>query len=332
MGRIARRAGSLFLADMAHIAGLVAGGVHPSPVPHSDVVTCTTTKTLRGPRGGMILSRHADWERKLQSAVFPGVQGSIHTQVMAAKAVCLGEALTPEFRAYAAQVKANAATLAATLARRGVRIVAGGTDTHLVLLDVSPQGLTGRRVEVTLEAAGICCNKNPVPFDSSKPGRWVGVRLGSSSATTRGLREPEFRELGEVIADLIEAPDTVPAARRRVASLCTRFPILSALDRTHQSAGTAAREMAEIDGQDDITPVPSEDPRLQRFADLPFQGIRYDGKGNVVDPPPGPKRDRAIALMEAWKRYNRTGDREPLVKLGVFNPEPPPACDPKEDS
>ena len=231
MGEIARRSGALFLADMAHIAGLVAGGVHPSPLPHADVVTCTTTKTLRGPRGGVILSRHADWERKLQSAVFPGVQGSIHTQVIAAKAVCLGEALTPEFRAYAAQVKANAATLAGALARRGIRIVAGGTDTHLVLLDVSPQGLSGRRVEATLEAANICCNKNPIPFDSPKPARWVGVRLGSSSATTRGMREPEFQELGEVIADLIGAAaaedtgDAMVAARHRVASLCTRFPI-----------------------------------------------------------------------------------------------------------
>ncbi len=232
MGQIARRAEALFLVDMAHIAGLVAGGVHPSPLPHADVVTCTTTKTLRGPRGGMILSRHADWERKLHSAVFPGVQGSIHTQVIAAKAVCLGEALTPQFGAYAAQVKANATTLATTLALRGIRIVAGGTDTHLVLLDLSPQGLTGQRVEACLEAANICCNKNPVPFDSPRPSRWRGVRLGSGSATTRGLREPEFRELGDLIADLIEVAtsadhsgDTVLAARRRVASICTRFPI-----------------------------------------------------------------------------------------------------------
>ena len=164
--------------------------------------------------------------------------GSIHTQVIAAKAVCLGEALTPEYRAYAAQVKANASTLAATLARGGVRVVAGGTDTHLMLLDVSPHGLTGRRVEATLEAGGICCNKNPVPFDSPKPGRWVGVRLGSSSATTRGLLEPDFRLLGETIADLIEAPDTVPAAQRRVALRAVRDqPLRLARDRLTRADG-----------------------------------------------------------------------------------------------
>ena len=230
-GAIARRAGALFLVDMAHIAGLVAGGVHPSPLPHADVVTCTTTKTLRGPRGGVILSDRLEWRRKLQAAVFPGVQGSIHTQVIAAKAVCFGEALKPEFKAYAAQVQSNAAALAVTLAGRGIRIISGGTDTHLVLLDLSPQGLTGKQVESTLEAANITCNKNPIPYDSPRPARWVGVRLGSSAATTRGLRESEFVELGEVIAGLIEAAATgvtegaVAAARARVAALCARFPI-----------------------------------------------------------------------------------------------------------
>ncbi len=231
MGAIARKVGAYFLADMAHIAGLVAGGVHPSPLPHADIVTCTTTKTLRGPRGGVNLSNNLDWRRKLQAAVFPGVQGSIHTQVIAAKAVCFGEALTPAFKAYAAQVKANAAALAATLTDRGIRIVSGGTDTHVVLLDLSPQGLTGMAVQNILEEAGITSNKNPIPFDAPKPADWVGLRLGSSAATTRGMKEAEFSELGRIIAELtlaVASGDTrhaVASARERCAALCARFPI-----------------------------------------------------------------------------------------------------------
>ncbi len=231
MAAIARNAGALFLVDMAHFAGLVAGRAHPSPFPHADVVTCTTTKTLRGPRGGLILWNDPEMERKLQAAVFPGVQGSIHTQVIAAKAVCLGEALKPSFRTYAAQVTANAATLAETLAGRGVRIVSGGTDTHVVLLDLSPQSLTGMAAERALEAAGITSNKNPIPFDAKKPSDWAGLRLGSAAATTRGLKEDDFRELGAIIADLVEAAasDTLggalPAAQARCAALCARFPI-----------------------------------------------------------------------------------------------------------
>ncbi len=231
MGAIARKVGAYFHVDMAHIAGLVAGGVHPSPLPHADIVTCTTTKTLRGPRGGVILSNNPDWQRKLQAAVFPGVQGSIHTQVIAAKAVCFGEALKPEFKAYAAQVKANAATLAATLASRSIRIISGGTDTHVVLLDLSPQGLAGKAVQNILEDAYITSNTNPIPFDSPKPADWVGLRLGSSAATTRGLREAEFSELGQMIADLIlavasgDTEQAVVSARERCAALCARFPI-----------------------------------------------------------------------------------------------------------
>jgi glycine hydroxymethyltransferase len=231
MAAIAREAGAYFLVDMAHFAGLVAGGVHPSPLPHADIVTCTTTKTLRGPRGGVILSNNPDWRRKLQAAVFPGVQGSIHTQVIAAKAVCFGEALADEFRTYAAQVKANAATLASTLAGRGIGIVSGGTDTHLVLLDLSSLGLTGAAAEVILDEANITTNKNPVPFDSPKPADWAGLRLGAGAATTRGLGEADFAELGRMIADLILAAATgdrdgaVASARERCAVLCGRFPI-----------------------------------------------------------------------------------------------------------
>ena len=231
MGEIARRVGAHFHVDMAHIAGLVAAGVHPSPFPHADIVTCTTTKTLRGPRGGLILTNNEDWAKRLQAAVFPGVQGSIHTQVIAAKAVCLGEALTDTFRDYAAQVKANAVTLAGALLDRGIRIVSGGTDTHLVLLDVSSRGLTGKQAETLLEKANITANKNPVPNDSPRPADWVGLRLGTAAATTRGLRQAEFEILGEVIADLIDSeanPDGDAVVKRcaaKVAELCSRFPV-----------------------------------------------------------------------------------------------------------
>jgi len=231
MAAIAQKVDALFHVDMAHFAGLVAGGVHPSPLPHADIVTCTTTKTLRGPRGGVIMSNREDLQRKLQAAVFPGVQGSIHTQVIAAKAVCLGEALRPEFKTYAAQVQTNARVLAETLISRGIKIVSGGTDTHIVLLDLSAQGLQGRVVESALEDAGITTNKNPIPFDSPKPADWVGLRLGSSAATTRGLKEAEFTELGQIIADLILAEasggthNVMADARNRCASLCAGFPI-----------------------------------------------------------------------------------------------------------
>jgi glycine hydroxymethyltransferase len=233
MARIAKDCGALFHVDMAHFAGLVAGGVHPSPVPHADIVTCTTTKTLRGPRGGVILCNRDDWQRRLQSAVFPGVQGSLHTQVVAAKAVCLGEALTDDFKAYASSVRANARALAATLQSRGIRTVSGGTDTHLVLLDLSAQGLTGKSVESLLDGANITCNKNPIPFDASNPAEWKGVRLGSSAATTRGFDEAAFAELGDIIATLIhagvqgDAEHILVSARQRTAGLCARFPVHS---------------------------------------------------------------------------------------------------------
>ncbi|WOS65906.1 serine hydroxymethyltransferase [Sinorhizobium fredii] len=231
MSRIAKKVGAYFLVDMAHIAGLVAGGVHPSPFPHADIVTCTTTKTLRGPRGGLILTNNEEWYKKLQAAVFPGVQGSLHSNVLAAKAICLGEALRDDFKVYARQVVANAKVLANTLADRGVRIVSGGTDTHIVLLDLSSKGLLGKQAETLLARANITSNKNPIPGDSPRPPEWVGMRLGSSAATTRGLQEEEFRVLGTVIADLIDAEtagktdDAIEGAKARIAELTDRFPV-----------------------------------------------------------------------------------------------------------
>ncbi len=231
MGRIAKKVGAWFLVDMAHIAGLVAGGAHPSPFPHADIVTCTTTKTLRGPRGGLILTNNPDWFKKLQAAVFPGVQGSLHSNVLAAKAICLGEALRDDFKVYAHQVKANARALAKTLIERGIRIVSGGTDTHIVLVDLSSKGLNGKQAENLLARANITANKNPIPNDSPRPAEWVGMRLGVSAATTRGMKEDELRTLGTIIADLIEAEaagkadDIVPGAKEKVADLTQAFPV-----------------------------------------------------------------------------------------------------------
>jgi glycine hydroxymethyltransferase len=237
MAAIAKRVEARFLVDMAHFAGLVAGGAHPSPIPHADIVTCTTTKTMRGPRGGVILSKDESWRKKLQSAVFPGVQGSIHTQVIAAKAVCLGEALHPDFKIYAHQVKANAATLAATLASNGIEIVSGGTDTHIVLLDISDLGLTGMDAEVILDQANITSNKNPIPFDVANPKKWSGLRLGVAAATSRGFNEAEFERLGRVIASLLvsdgQAGDHGGAdAKQVVSQLCKEFPIYQSGDRS----------------------------------------------------------------------------------------------------
>ena len=231
LGRIAKKLGAWFLVDMAHIAGLVAGGAHQSPFPHADIVTCTTTKTLRGPRGGLILTNNEHWFKKLQAAVFPGVQGSLHSQILAAKAVCLGEALRDDFKVYAAEVKANAKVLAQTLADCGIRIVSGGTDTHIVLLDLSKKRLLGKQAETVLARANITSNKNPIPNDSPRPPEWLGLRLGVAAATTRGMKDDEFRTLGAIIADLIDAEargaaDTVVvAAAAKVAQLTTAFPV-----------------------------------------------------------------------------------------------------------
>ena len=231
MAEIAGSVGARLLVDMAHIAGLVAAGVHPSPVPHADIVTCTTTKTLRGPRGGVILSRSGEFAKKLQAAIFPGVQGSLHPNVLAAKAVCFGEALQPSFAGYGRRMVGNARALAGRLGEGGIGIVGGGTDTHMVLLDLSSKSIRGADAEAALAAAGITSNKNPVPFDVPRPADWSGLRLGVAAATTRGLGTEEMNLLGDCITQLIEAAasgtlaEAAAAARPVVASICDRFPL-----------------------------------------------------------------------------------------------------------
>lgn len=230
---IADKVGALLMVDMAHFAGLVAGGVHPSPLPYADVVTTTTHKTLRGPRGGMILSNNVEIGKKINSAVFPGLQGGPLMHVIAAKAVAFGEALRPEFKEYAQQVVDNAKALAEVLVNRGFDIVTGGTDTHLMLVDLRPKGLKGNNAEVALERAGITCNKNGIPFDTEKPTITSGVRLGTPAGTTRGFGVEEFRQIGELIGDVLDAlvdnPDgnaqVETAVRTKVEDLCKRFPI-----------------------------------------------------------------------------------------------------------
>ena len=226
MAGIAEQVGAHLVVDMAHIAGLVAAGVHPSPVPHADIVTCTTTKTLRGPRGGVILSRSNRFSKELQSAVFPGVQGSLHPNVLAAKAVCLGEALRPQFKAYGRKVVENARCLSDVLSGRGLRLVGGGTDTHMVLVDLSTVGVTGQQAEQALARAGITSNKNPVPFDPPRPSQWTGLRLGVSAVTTRGFGIVEMDALGGCIADLIlagtgPAPDAAAKRARETVAMLT---------------------------------------------------------------------------------------------------------------
>jgi glycine hydroxymethyltransferase len=233
MREIADKVGATYLVDMAHFAGLVAAGVHPSPIPYADIVTCTTTKTLRGSRGGLILTNREDLFKKLQPAVFPGVQGSAHLATIAGKAVCLGEALTDEFKTYGASVKANARLLAEVLQKRGVRIVSGGTDTHVVLVDVSSKDLTGQQSQDALSTINVTSNKNPIPFDTAKPSEWKGLRLGSSAGTTRGFGAVEFEIIGHLIADIFEAQVADEATRAAViarsqatvAKLCAAFPI-----------------------------------------------------------------------------------------------------------
>ncbi len=230
---IADKVGALLMVDMAHFAGLVAGGVHPSPLPYADVVTTTTHKTLRGPRGGMILSNNVEIGKKINSAVFPGLQGGPLMHVIAAKAVAFGEALRPEFKGYAQQVVDNAKALAEVLVKRGFDIVTGGTDTHLMLVDLRPKGLKGNNAEVALERAGITCNKNGIPFDTEKPTITSGVRLGTPAGTTRGFGVEEFKQIGELIGDVLDAlvdnPDgnaqVENAVRTKVEDLCKRFPI-----------------------------------------------------------------------------------------------------------
>ncbi len=231
---IADEVGAYLMVDMAHFAGLVAGGVHPSPFPHAHVVTTTTHKTLRGPRGGVILTDNEDLAKKINAAVFPGFQGGPLMHVIAAKAVAFGEALRPSFKDYAKRVADNAKVLAETLKSRGCDIVSGGTDTHLMLVDLRPKRLTGKVAEAALGRANITCNKNGIPFDPEKPMVTSGVRLGSPACTTRGFGASEFREVGDLIAELLdalshknsEADEAVEASvRDKVSRLLKRFPI-----------------------------------------------------------------------------------------------------------
>ena len=227
LARTRREVGAAVVTDMAHIAGLVAAGIHPSPVPHSDVVTTTTHKTLRGPRGGLALCREAH-AKGLNRALFPGVQGGPLMHIIAAKAVCLKQAGEPEFVEYQHQVVANAKQLAASLAAHGFRLVSGGTDNHLLLVDVFSQGLTGKVAEAALGNAGITVNKNAIPFDQNPPMVASGIRLGSPAVTTRGMREPEMDVIGDLINRVLSAPDDdaiASSVRDDVKSLCRTFPL-----------------------------------------------------------------------------------------------------------
>ncbi|MDP6174121.1 MAG: serine hydroxymethyltransferase, partial [Rhodospirillales bacterium] len=236
---IADEVGASLVVDMAHFAGLVAGGAHPNPMEYARVVTTTTHKTLRGPRGGMVLSNDEDLGKKINSAIFPGLQGGPLMHVIAAKAVAFGEASRPDFKAYAGAVVDNAKTLAAVLAERGCDIVSGGTDTHLVLVDLRPMGLTGKQAEESLERAGMTCNKNGIPFDPEKPTITSGIRLGTPAGTTRGFGPGEFNQIGEMISQVLiglsKNPENAAAnagpegeARGEVIELCRRFPIYQA--------------------------------------------------------------------------------------------------------
>jgi glycine hydroxymethyltransferase len=227
MRQIADKVGAFFLVDMAHFAGLVAGGAHPSPVPHAHIVTSTTHKTLRGPRAGMILSK-AEFAAAIDKVVFPGMQGGPLMHIIAAKAICFQEAMQPEFRDYAKQVVANAKVLAETLAAEGFRIISGGTDTHLMLVDVFSKGILGSEAEKALGEAGITVNKNAIPFDVNPPLKPSGIRIGTPALTTRGMKEAEMRQVGRWIAEaLLQRTDAAVLAkvRKQVLDLCEAFPL-----------------------------------------------------------------------------------------------------------
>ena len=227
MRQIADKVGALYLVDMAHFAGLVAGGAHPSPVPHAHIVTSTTHKTLRGPRSGMILSK-AEFAQAIDKVVFPGMQGGPLVHIMAAKAVCFQEAMQPEFRDYARQVVANAKVLAKALADEGFRIISGGTDTHLMLVDVFSKGMLGSEAEKALGEAGITVNKNAIPFDTNPPRKPSGVRIGTPALTTRGMKEAEMTQIGRWIAEtLLHRTDAalLSNVRKQVLELCEAFPL-----------------------------------------------------------------------------------------------------------
>ena len=235
---IADEVGALLMVDMSHFSGLVAGGAHPSPFPHAHVVTTTTHKSLRGPRSGVILTNDEGLAKKFNSAVFPGMQGGPLVHVIAAKAVAFGEALQPEFKAYAAQIVANARALAASLSEQGLRIVSGGTDNHLMLVDLTPKNVTGKSAEKGLDRAWLTCNKNGVPFDTRSPFVTSGIRLGTPAGTTRGFREAEFAQIGQLIAEVVDGlshngeegdAQVETRVRARVKDLCARFPIYQEL-------------------------------------------------------------------------------------------------------
>ena len=228
IGAIAKTVGAIFMVDMAHIAGLVAAGQHPSPVPYADIVTSTTHKTLRGPRGGLILGRDEELGKKINKAVFPGIQGGPLMHVIAAKAVALGEALAPSFKEYGAQVVKNAAALADELMQHGYRIVSGGTDTHVMLVDLTNKDITGKEAQMLLDEVNITANRNTIPFEPRSPFVTSGIRLGSPALTTRRFVEEDMREVARIIADVLDAPtDTTrqEAARSRVAVLCDKYPL-----------------------------------------------------------------------------------------------------------
>ena len=225
---IAKSVDAIFMVDMAHIAGLVAAGQHPSPVPYADIVTTTTHKTLRGPRGGLILGRDEELGKKINKAVFPGIQGGPLMHVIAAKAVALGEALKPSFKEYGAQVVKNAAVLADELTKLGYRIVSGGTDTHVMLVDLTNKDVTGKEAQTLLDEVNITSNRNTIPFEPRSPFVTSGIRLGSPALTTRGFREEDMREVARIIAHVLDAPTDESRraeARRRVDALCKKYPI-----------------------------------------------------------------------------------------------------------
>ena len=235
---IADKVGALLLVDMAHFAGLAAAGAYPNPTPHADLVTSTTHKTLRGPRGGFILCKQA-YAKAIDSAIFPGVQGGPLMHVIAAKAVCFAEAAAPAFKLYQQQTAANAKALAASMAAKGYRIVSGGTDNHLMLVDLTPKGLTGKDAQETLDQARITVNKNAIPFDPLPPGKASGIRLGPPAVTTRGLKEPEMERIAALIDQALTGradPVALDAVRRGVAELTERFPLYPELRERREAA------------------------------------------------------------------------------------------------
>jgi len=241
--RAADDSGAVIMADIAHIAGLIAAGIHPSPIPHAEFVTSTTHKTLRGPRGGLVMCQEK-WARELDKLVFPGIQGGPLVHVIAAKAVSFKEALAPEFKAYQRQIVANAATLAATLKGEGWRLVSGGTDNHLMLIDVFARGITGKVAEKALERAGITVNKNTIPYDTNSPMVASGIRVGTPALTTRGMKEKEMEEVGRLISRALAAVEnesSLADIKRDVGKLCQQFPLYAARLQAYDRALSVVR-------------------------------------------------------------------------------------------